>query len=210
MRNNNGSLEYCDIIVVLKDITYFKNTLRFHFTTLSHPKKSSGSLKYTITMDSVVVRFVTLYEKSSKRMVQPLDYNEGYLLCLLKELPKVFKLQQSLADSLQLSDDDFDDHNLSILQEGSNQADSRYLSLPSQTDRDVATAPAAAEKMPAATCTGSSSQSVEISSKSTSSSTQTLCSVPQSSSSFQCDFIILNNVLCYIKHGMDVGSSLSN
>ena len=102
MRNNNGSLEYCDIIVVLKDITYFKNTLRFHFTTLSHPKKSSGSLKYTITMDSVVVRFVTLYEKSSKCMVQPLDYNEGYLLCLLKELPKVFKLQQSLADSLQL------------------------------------------------------------------------------------------------------------
>ena len=57
IRYNNGSLEFCDIIIVLEDMRNSKKALRFHFNTPSDPKKSSSGLKYSITLDSALVGY---------------------------------------------------------------------------------------------------------------------------------------------------------
>ena len=68
-------------------------------------------------------------------MIQPFDHNEKYLLRILKELPKVFKLQQNLVESMHVSDDDFDDRDLATAPQESNHADSSFVSLSADTDR---------------------------------------------------------------------------
>ena len=170
MRSYKNSLEYCDIVVILSDIENFKRSLRFHYNILSDPKKVNSARKYEISIDSVQVGYFTLFEKTEKCLIQPLDNKEDYLLRLLKELPRIFKLQQNLAASMEVSDDDF---TTSILDNSPAASHRTRKILPTTS---VNSSPAPAEI---------SAHSISVSS--------------------QCDVIILNPVLCYIRHGMSVG-----
>ena len=199
MRFYNDKLEFCDIVISLSDLATFRRALRYHFNICDEPKRINGSYRYEFNMKSVTIGYVTIYGKSQKCLIQPYDNKEEYLLQMLKELPKIFRLQETLKDSLLLEHEDGNnlDTLMSTSQDTSLQSADSMATETKCDSPDVPEVPDVSDVPSDVPSTSAIHPTKENSSQYESKHTRSIES--------QSDSIILNHVLCYVKNGMNMG-----